>query len=486
MKLTARLALSQLKVNKRRTTWTAVGIVLSTAMITTVYGLGFGSGIDMVDRLIGDAPFRAIYENTINGIAFLMSIIILTISVIVISNAFRVSAAERSRQFGILKSTGATKKQITATVVYEGIFLTVFAIPLGIVLGIFTQFLGVLLLEHFLFPLIENDPTFPYDYLVKFVFSTRAIWMSLLISASTVFISAWLPARKAAKIPAIDAIKGVGEVKIKNKKVRTSGLILKVFKLEGLLAAKFLKRSSRNFRATVVAMSFSIIIFIVAGGFLGQMERLSSLMWQDTDVNVRLSLWPDMTRSYLVDCEEEHHWSHEILDVEGNYIRTECFVSVRLDIDLRLDDMNEITERVRAELGKNDTLFVRGDVRATTPEQVRIDLRTLIDVSDWTPQMVEVMDEWYPMMRDGMADMGVQLVIIDEVSHRYFAELAGVGLEENILINASRYHFIDGRRIEFEPFRIIPQTLELPGFDWESGEEELSTVLEIHGALGVA
>lgn len=37
MKLTAKLALSQLKVNRRRTIWTLIGIILSTGAITTVF-----------------------------------------------------------------------------------------------------------------------------------------------------------------------------------------------------------------------------------------------------------------------------------------------------------------------------------------------------------------------------------------------------------------------------------------------------------------
>ena len=188
MKLTARLALSQLKVNRRRTIWTSVGVVLSTAMIMTVYGLGFGSGFDLIDRWIGDSPFRENYEYTISGLAMIMSILVLSISVVVISNAFRVSASERLVQFGILKSVGATRKQIIQTVLYEGIYLTVIAIPVGIVVGLLMQWVGVALLNQAFTPLMANDSYLDYDYFVRFIWSATAILMAIGVAFTTVLI----------------------------------------------------------------------------------------------------------------------------------------------------------------------------------------------------------------------------------------------------------------------------------------------------------
>ena len=47
MKLTQKLAYSQLKTNRKRTIWTLLGIALSTAMITAVYGFAM-SGYEAV------------------------------------------------------------------------------------------------------------------------------------------------------------------------------------------------------------------------------------------------------------------------------------------------------------------------------------------------------------------------------------------------------------------------------------------------------
>ena len=123
MKLTAKLAYSQLITNKGRTIWTLLGIVLSTAMITAVFGFA-ASGDLMLRNEIGDNDYYAsFYTTTLISMSVIFVSIIVAASVIVVSNAFRVSAGERMAQFGILKSIGATKKQIAESVVYEGFFL---------------------------------------------------------------------------------------------------------------------------------------------------------------------------------------------------------------------------------------------------------------------------------------------------------------------------------------------------------------------------
>ena len=80
MKLPARLALAQLKVNKRRTLWTLIGIVISTAMLTGVYSTGMGTGPDFIDRLLGETQYRETYHTMIFRMAAILSVFIILIS----------------------------------------------------------------------------------------------------------------------------------------------------------------------------------------------------------------------------------------------------------------------------------------------------------------------------------------------------------------------------------------------------------------------
>jgi ABC-type antimicrobial peptide transport system permease subunit len=193
-----------------------------------------------------------------------LGLIIMAGSIIVIANAFAISTGERVRQFGILKSTGATSEQIRMSVLFEGIMLSFIGIPLGILMGLGLQFAGIWI-ANTLTSGIENAdaPTM----LFQTVISVSAILISVITSFITVLLSAWFPARKVSKISAIDAIRMSGEVKIKSRSLKTSWLTKKIFGFEGTLAAKSLKRSRRKYRATVISLVVSIVFVLVSASF---------------------------------------------------------------------------------------------------------------------------------------------------------------------------------------------------------------------------
>ncbi|MCL2019736.1 MAG: FtsX-like permease family protein [Oscillospiraceae bacterium] len=257
MSLTAKLALQQLKNNRRSTIWSLFGIILSVAMLTAVGGYGMGGAAilnDMLTNLYGEGT-GANYEHASHVFSALIGGIVVITAIIVISNAFRVSASERTHQFGVMKSVGATKKQIRSTVMYEGIFLSIIGLPLGFVTGLLFQWLAIM---------ITNIIMGGINYTMGFSVSPILIISMMVLSFCMVLLSAWLPAAKAAKIPAISAIRGIGEVKLRKEKPKKSRFIGKIFGFEGQLAAKQLKRSRRNFRATVISISVCIVLVLAS------------------------------------------------------------------------------------------------------------------------------------------------------------------------------------------------------------------------------
>jgi len=436
VKLTARLALSQLKVNRRRTIWTLVGIILSTAIITGVYSLGFGTGLEFIDRWIGESPHRATYYITLNVLAVILSMFIISISVIVVSNAFRVSAGERMGQFGILKSVGATKRQITATVVYEGLFLTIVGIPIGMMLGLIIQYAVVEIITYFVLITDPNIQDRGYGNVLRFIISSRSLLLSASVSLLTVMLSAWFPAKKAADIPAINTIRGIGEVDVKNKKVLFGGLIGTLFKTEGLLAVKFLKRSKRNFRATVVSISFSVILFVATGALFTQLNRAADLSWGG-DITAEFAIW---------------------LDAREN---------------INISTIDEMTRRFQDFVGEDESVFALGE--DTT-------YLTILDPSMITGELAEV--EYYqwggtPPSRMQPYEYHVLIMSVTSEMHVELAQLAGVSTDSNILINHAETRFGDGRRMEFTPFNFQNQTLTLENTRIGGGDREIV----LHGEL---
>ena len=289
MKVTAKLAYSQIKINRSRTLWATIGIALSAALITAVCSFAVSGGA-LATELSGEDPG----EST-GGIpalllipAIILSLIIIAMAVVVISNSFRASAGERITQFGILKSVGATKRQIAATVMYESIFLSAAGIPLGIGLGLLLAFGGVQIANHYLGELNSLIHIMMNELIivVDFIISWQALATAALVSFAVVLISAWRPAQTAAQITAIDSIRGAGEVKLEAKQLRTSNLTAKLFGFEGMLAAKNMKRSRRNFRASVVSLTVGIVLFINLGALSSLADAIEKMIYPDFDATV--------------------------------------------------------------------------------------------------------------------------------------------------------------------------------------------------------
>jgi putative ABC transport system permease protein len=143
-KLFRRLAKAELLTHRRRTVWTLLGIILSTALITAVCCFA-ASGNALVVNMWGDdyGDSAGILIALLLIPAIILSGIIVSMSVVVISNAFRVSAGDRIRDFGLLKTIGTTKRQIVKIVIYESYWLCAIGIPVGIMVGLIIAFAGV-------------------------------------------------------------------------------------------------------------------------------------------------------------------------------------------------------------------------------------------------------------------------------------------------------------------------------------------------------
>ncbi|MBR7073358.1 MAG: ABC transporter permease, partial [Eubacterium sp.] len=91
---------------------------------------------------------------------------------------------------------------------------------------------------------------------------------TILISALTIFISCYIPARRASKTTPIAAIKGTNTVKVKKaKRLRVSKLTKKLYGYEGELAVKNFKRNGRRSRNIVFALVMSVVLFLTVTNF---------------------------------------------------------------------------------------------------------------------------------------------------------------------------------------------------------------------------
>ena len=216
-------------------------------------------------------------------LVILLLIIIVISSVSLIYNAFAISLTERSRQLGMLAGVGATKRQKRASVYYEGFLVGIISIPLGIASGIG----GLAIAFKCISPLFEftfsewNQPLYV-------VVSWPSVIAAAAVAVITIFISTYIPARRASVISPIDGIRQNHDIKLTKKKVKTSRLTRKLFGFEGELALKNLKRNKKRYRATVVSMAVSGALFLGVSGFVHSLEISSEMLLEDSYVDFKV------------------------------------------------------------------------------------------------------------------------------------------------------------------------------------------------------
>ena len=216
---------------------------------------------------------------TIYGLgAFIMGIVLVS-SVFVIRNGFAISITERLKQYGMLSSIGATKKQIKKSVYFEGFILGLIGIPLGILSGIFAIYILVNVVNYILKDYVSSGTLLTYGI------SLPAIVVSIIVSVVTIWLSCRNSAKKASKITPIEAIRSSEDVKLKAKKIKCPKIITKIFKTGGEIAYKNLKRSKKKYRTTVISIIVSVVIFIAISSFIQYGFKMSSAYYTERNYN---------------------------------------------------------------------------------------------------------------------------------------------------------------------------------------------------------
>ncbi|MBQ3005101.1 MAG: ABC transporter permease [Clostridia bacterium] len=220
-------------------------------------------------RFLGTSGIANLDEMVISLAIIIMALIIFG-SVALIYNAFSISVSERTKQFGLLSSVGATKKQLRKTVLFEALAVSLIGIPLGILSGIGGIGVTLYFIGNKFRDLLDSSPI---DLRVSV--SLISVIIAVAIALVTVLISAWIPSKRATSITAVEAIRQNKD--IKSKSVKTSPILYKLFGLPGVLAHKHYKRSKKKYRATVLSLFMSIVLFISASAFTNTLIKASSI-----------------------------------------------------------------------------------------------------------------------------------------------------------------------------------------------------------------
>lgn len=240
-------------------------------------------------------PYDVTSNNAINKSLFVVQVFLFAVigvaTILVIYNSFTISIAERRKDYGMLISIGASKKQIRKLVIIEVMIMA----TLGLLLGFTIGFLGIKLLYFVLNILIEKlidlqasqGIASNISLQLKMVFNMSVILTTIVVTYIITYLGILRPARKAAKTSPIESIKGIDEVIYKKRNVKTSKLSKKILGIEGDLANKSLKRSRGRYRITIVSLTVSIVLFLIVQNTLTignvEVDNISPDMFKDAD-----------------------------------------------------------------------------------------------------------------------------------------------------------------------------------------------------------
>jgi len=271
---------------------------LAASMNKTEYDIIYNSNLLRYYGVMGsDRQSRFVYSMMIVMIG-----VIVVASVCLIYNAFAISVAERARQLGLLSSVGATLAQKRSSIYFEGFIISLIGIPLGFAAGIG----GIAVTLHFIRPLLSAVLYMENDAELVMQLPGWAIVVTVLFSLVTIFLSVYIPARRASRITPMEAIRLTHEVKLTSRMVKTSRLTRKLFGFEAEIALKNLKRSKKKYRATVVSLVISLALFLTVSQYISLIGVSSGAMDEgyNYDISLDYPQMPDTVRKEIAKLAE--------------------------------------------------------------------------------------------------------------------------------------------------------------------------------------
>ena len=224
-----------------------------------------------------DGSFKALFT-----VAAVVALIIILTSVYCIKNSFNISITEKIRQYGMLASVGATRRQIKSSVKTEAAMLGVVGIPVGTMSGILASFILV--------KVVNALSAGWLNFALSFHTSLPALILAVILSIATIYFSATGSARRAAKVTPLEAIRNTKEIKIKSSKLKTPAIIGRIWGIGGVISYKNIKRNNKKYRTTVTSIVICSVTFIVISYFMSMAFSIVGMSYASADYNIGINM----------------------------------------------------------------------------------------------------------------------------------------------------------------------------------------------------
>lgn len=224
-----------------------------------------------------DGSFKALFT-----VAAVVALIIILTSVYCIKNSFNISITEKIRQYGMLASVGATRRQIKSSVKTEAAMLGVVGIPVGTMSGILASLILV--------KVVNALSAGWLNVALSFHTSLPALILAVILSIATIYFLATGSARRAAKVTPLEAIRNTKEIKIKSAKLKTPAIIGRIWGIGGVISYKNIKRNNKKYRTTVTSIVICSVTFIVISYFMSMAFSVVGMSYASADYNIGINM----------------------------------------------------------------------------------------------------------------------------------------------------------------------------------------------------
>ena len=323
--------------------------------------------------------FKASGERSVLiGLTTVLVLLIAYGSISLIYNSFSISISERIRQFGIMRSIGASNRQIRRMVLFEAFLLAIIGIVLGIIVGCVGIGVTLAWVQNNFIVNIANKVGIG----LRLVISPLPILIAVLICLVTTIIAAYIPAYKAIHKSAIEAIRQSDEIIIKPNEVKTSKLTQKLFGFAGVMATKNFKRNKRKYRSTILSLALSVILFISAASLTQYVSRMLLIQSSnDHKMNVMYNVYTDEQE----DVAQRFNMIKAIPEIQNIAITQKIFDEVYIQRNYIASEYwtaenQQYLRRIKDAVGVNvELIFVDDDTFQNLCKQNKIDSSSYFD-----------------------------------------------------------------------------------------------------------
>ena len=309
-------------------------VYLATQGISTVGDLGslvesyFGTDTTVFThgqllRCLFMTDSRSLWE-TLYQLAAIVCAVIVIASASLIFNAFAISVAERTRQFGLLSSIGASKRQIRAMVFWEAMALAIVGIPAGLLLGVAGSAVVLGSISGQLASVLGASTDFPVPFTLAV--DAPSLAMAALLALVVVMLSAWVPSRRAASVSAVEALRNVNDVRLSRRQLRRARSCASdpwkprafevgahVLGVPGALASRSASRGPAKARVASASLAIAIVLFVTAGSFGDALKAIAGATTEEYDYDISVLAYSDQDG----DVSRVQAVYQELCDVEG-------------------------------------------------------------------------------------------------------------------------------------------------------------------------